>query len=396
MKTLFLVINSLAGGGAEHVAARLTHEWSKQYNIVVLSLMPLSNEDYDFAGELISLTDNKHKSAGWLRRIIRYSKGIDDLACRYNPVAMIAFLENASISMLLTKIHTKKIVSIRNYVRQKYSGFKLFFWESVIRLVYRKADYVVSPSQLIHHEMINRYKLSKGKCRCIFNPYDIELIRELSQESLDTEEDRAFFCSKHILCNMGHMSEQKGQFHLIKILGELVQIYSDCRLVIIGKINSRYHKKLKNLAKRNNVDNKVYYVGIQRNPFKYIANSQIFVFPSKFEGFPNSLVEAMICGVPVISANCKSGPSEILCENCVYDLNAIIYGEYGILIPLDETNFDNNPDTLTKAEQLYCDAICNLFNDNEQRDAYAKKGRLRASDFSVQKISAQWYNLIND
>ena len=64
------------------------------------------------------------------------------------------------------------------------------------------------------------------------------------------------------------------------------------------------------------MDNYILFSGRQRNPYNYLKNSNCYVFPSLFEGFPNALVEAMICGLPVISSDCKSGPKEILSPEC--------------------------------------------------------------------------------
>jgi len=79
-------------------------------------------------------------------------------------------------------------------------------------------------------------------------------------------------------------------------------------------------KELEVLTENLNIKDKVYFVGFKKNPHNYVANSDLFVLSSKNEGLPNSLIEAIAVGVPVVSTNCLSGPSEILLDGKGGDL----------------------------------------------------------------------------
>jgi len=82
---------------------------------------------------------------------------------------------------------------------------------------------------------------------------------------------------------------------------------------------------LENLAKNLSVSEYLWMPGFEDNPYKYMSKASVFVLSSIYEGLANVLVEALACGIPVISTDCKSGPSEIL-EN----------GKYGILVPVKD------------------------------------------------------------
>ena len=56
----------------------------------------------------------------------------------------------------------------------------------------------------------------------------------------------------------------------------------------------------------------VHFMGFDVNPYRYLSRSRVFALTSRFEGFPNALAEAMICGLPVVACDCKTGPREIL------------------------------------------------------------------------------------
>lgn len=302
-RTIFLVINSLNGGGAERVAARLSEYWNKKYNLHVISIAKFTDEDYEFHGKKVSLNYNgKDKHA---------IKELEQICYKYQPDVMISFLQKASFYTLAVRYQCKKIVSVRNYLKEKYKGIKLKIWETIIKLLYPKSDYVVSVSKEINECMKNDYKIPEKKCVCIYNPYDIETIQALAKENLD-ETEKDVFKDNYVICNVGHVSEQKGQIHLIRILPHLVQQIPNIKLVIVGKDNSNFAESLKQLALELNVSDNVVFTGIKQNPYKIMSNSNLFVFPSLFEGFPNALVEAMTCKTPVIASDCKTGPKEIL------------------------------------------------------------------------------------
>ena len=106
--------------------------------------------------------------------------------------------------------------------------------------------------------------------------------------------------------------------------------------------------------------------GFVENPYTYMANADVFVLSSQFEGFGNVLVEAMACGTPVVSTDCPAGPAEIL-EN----------GKYGRLVPV------GNVDAMAEAIK---DALDSPFDP--------KILQKRAQDFDVKKIADEYLKVI--
>ena len=95
---------------------------------------------------------------------------------------------------------------------------------------------------------------------------------------------------------MGRLTRPKGQWHLIRALSYVKKEIEDVKLLILGQGELKGY--LKELVDKLDLRNNVEFLGYQRNPFKYIASSDLFVFSSLYEGFGNVLVEAMACGVP--------------------------------------------------------------------------------------------------
>jgi glycosyltransferase involved in cell wall biosynthesis len=91
------------------------------------------------------------------------------------------------------------------------------------------------------------------------------------------------------------------------------------------------------LREENAWEQDVICVGQDPNPYKYIRNASFFMMASESEGFPNSLVESIVLGVPVIAADCPWGPREILAPDLKAPLNSIaepLQTPFGVLMPM--------------------------------------------------------------
>ena len=381
-QTLYLVINSLNGGGAERVASRLSEIWSLEYNLKIISLMPFTNNDYFFYGEKISIYSS-YKGLFWLCRIKNAAECIDNMAEVDKPVAIISFLQNANLCVALTSFKTRKILSIRNFIYKQYSGLKRIMWYYLIRRYFNNADYIVSVSELINSEMINKYKIPHSKCVCIYNPYDIVEIKKRSKEQLSNQE-QLFYKNHSVICNIGHLSIQKGQFHLIRIIAELCKTDNRFGLVIVGRDDSLFANKIKKLAADLGVSENIYFSGIVDNPYKYVSRSDFFVFSSLYEGFPNALVEAMVCGIPVISMDCPSGPREILGES-----------KFGLLLEYESTSWLESYERISPFETSVVNTIKSLSKSEKDYSRYAKVSTERVKDFSISVISNKWKCLLS-
>ena len=143
----------------------------------------------------------------------------------------------------------------------------------------------------------------------------------------------------------------------------------------------------------------VFLMGYIIGPYEYVKKSNLFVFSSLFEGLGNAMMEALKCGVPVISTDYTSGAREILAPRTNYKIkikDKIDFAEYGILVPVCDGNKYESTNPLTKEEILLADAIYKVLIDKNVNKKYSIQSKKRANDFDIKNISNQWYELFDE
>ena len=205
------------------------------------------------------------------------------------------------------------------------------------------------------------------------------------RKKLNKKEEQIFKKNK-VIINVGRLNEQKGQKYLIYAVKKLKleNRLKDIKLVIVG--DGPYRELLLKIIKKEKLENDVYLLGKKINPYKYMYNSYLFILTSLWEGFPNVILEAMACGLPVISSDCKSGPKEILSKKSI-DVKDIVLADYGILIPTLNNNEKSFIDLIKKAIAL-------LIENKELYVKYKKKVSLRVKKFKIENIIKDWRSII--
>lgn len=391
-KNIAILIPQLTGGGAERVASNLSlYLPENKYNKYII-VYNSENIDYPYKGTLIDLnikagSNPLTKLTNTIKRIYSLKK----VKKNYNIDITISFLSSPNIVNILSRGRGKTIVSVRNFISKSSKGFYGTLFKLSIKALYNKADAIVVVSKAINKDLVENYSLDENKVKVIYNPYDIDKISKLAKEKIDEKYQEIF--KKPTIITTGRLTKQKGQWHLLRAFKKVKSEIPDAKLVILGKGPLEYY--LKELAADLGIDNDVHFLGFKRNPFKYIARSKIYVFPSLYEGFPNALCEAMACGIPVISTDCKSGPREILAPSITYEMAAELEtdAQYGILIPVCDGKYHPSSEGLTSEERILAKSIIELYSNDILYNSYSKLSRERIKSFASDKIVEE-YNIL--
>jgi len=169
---------------------------------------------------------------------------------------------------------------------------------------------------------------------------------------------------------VGRLSKQKGFDLLLEAFAMSRLHHQGCRLTILGEGPER--PALEAQARRLGIRSVLSMPGVVEDPAPWMARCGVFVLPSRFEGFPNALLEAMAMGCPSIAANCPSGPADI-----------VIPGKNGLLVP-------------SGSVEALAEALDILMGDDEMRERLGEEAKEIRECFSRDKIVKQWLDMIRE
>jgi len=386
-KKIALLLPSLSGGGAERMAGLVSKKLAET-NDVYIMLFNKEKMPYEYSGEIIDLDFNaihkKYKKYGSLIYKIllpfkyrEITKRVKKIRETYQIDACISFLETSNLlNLLSTNKGKKSILSTRNYRSLRNDNLKERVQNKLIKHTYSKADLIISLSHGVKTDLVENFGLDSSKITVIYNMFDVEKIQLLSKEDIDNEH-KEFFSTGEIIIHVGRLFAVKNQSQIINQFKIVKDSYPNAKLALVG--TGPLEEELKSQTEALGLTQSVRFVPFTSNPFKYLAKAKIFILNSKHEGFANVIVEAMICGVPVIATDCLSGPRELILGSTDYSnmVSATTVCPKGILIPVNSKNEISA-------------AIKQLLSVPKLRADIIEAAKKDVHNYHFEKISSQW------
>lgn len=368
-KRLVIFISSMSGGGAERVTANLANHWAgKGWEITVVTLAPRSLDFYELHPSVKRIALNlSGESANiliglWqnLRRVIALRRVLQKI----QPDIALAMMSSANILMAFAALGLHGVVAIgsEHIHPPKFPLGRL--WEWLRTLAY---GHLAAVTALTEESATWLRKHTHARCVPVIPnavPWPLT-----SQEPV-INPDRILPPKSRVLLAAGRLDKQKGFDLLIEAFSAIALTHPDWVLVILGAGPERAALEAQIHYHASGLTNRIFLPGRVGNVGQWYEAADLFVMSSRFEGFGNTLAEAMAYGLPAISFDCPSGPREIIRD-----------GVDGILVPPE------NADALAEA-------MDRLMSDEAERKRLAAKAQEVLERFGLDKIMGMWEDLI--
>jgi glycosyltransferase involved in cell wall biosynthesis len=365
LKLLFF-IHSLSGGGAERVSANLANHWAgRGWDVAVVTLAPQSGYLYELhsAVRRISLGmagDSRNALIGlWqnLRRILALRRVLRQI----EPDIALGLMTTANVMLALATWglpHVRVIGSERIHPPQWPLDFP---WEELRRRTYGRLAAVTA----LTGKSADWLRAHTGARRVPVIPNAAlwplpEQVPKVSPNSVSAS-------GRQLLLTVGRLDAQKGFDLLVEAFATLAHKHPDWDLVILGE--GPQGSALQSRAKVAGLEKRVFLPGRAGNVGEWYKRADLYAMSSRFEGFPNTLVEAMAHGLPAVSFDCDTGPRDI-----------IRHEVDGLLVPPGDVA------GLTAA-------LDRLMSDAALRQRFARRAVEARDRFSMARIAGMWEEL---
>ena len=369
-----MVFPAVEYGGQEKNLVLLSNElYKKKYDLEILSYgnknfttaninpnikrinLALNSMKYVIINLIITLITN-----GMIKIYLKSSVKIAGylITNKYNTLicfqagGLISFLK--ILTMSKTKIITRESTSPISMTQIQKSAIFYSFRINIKKFLYKFSDLIITNSKGTKNEINNM--LNKDKAIQINNICDFSNTEIISARKFDP----IFKSSTKKIITVGRLNATKRVDILLKATRKILDTHN-VDLIIVGE--GPEELKLKKLAEDLTISEKVHFIGFSNETHNWIANSDVYVSASIVEGSPNSIIESVCLGTPVVAADCNFGPKEIL-DN----------GKIGILVPT------NNTSKMIKS-------INNILDNEELRKELGKLSKKQKSNYSANKIS---------
>jgi len=305
-KKIAFFIPSLEVGGAEKVFLNVGNEMVRRGLAVDFVLVRKRGEYIEELDHKISVISAKRPSfPGTFFCLLKYIK-------KEKPDVVISSIWYCNfINILITRMtgsHNSCLIRETSHPLRFYESLSVWIrWVyKIYWFSYKWADFIICPSRKIAEFFYESYLITDKNIKIINNPADIKMIHKLARKT--PEHPWIKSNQYNTVISVGRLNNAKAFDDLIracKLLGT-----DNWRLIILGEGEER--SALERLISELKIDGQVDLYGFESNPYSYMKHADVFVLSSRFEGMPNTLIEALICGATIVATNCDSGPSEIL------------------------------------------------------------------------------------
>ena len=308
---VLFVIPALGGGGAYRVLVTLLKHFDR--SLLDLQLAVLNTAGGVFRDEIPEDVEFVDLRSPRVRFALPKIVG---LVRKLRPHVVFTISGHLSLGLALAKPllpHGVRVIGREtSMVSRALESQRLTpLWRLAYSQFYPRLDRVVCQSEEMYEDLIRNFNFSPRKLVVINNPVDVARVRELIESELPPQPGRPSPSASGPplrLVAAGRLSPAKGFDLLIQAVAKCPELQIELELLGTGQLEV----ELRQMSRALGVDGRIRFLGFQENPYPFFARADAFVLSSRFDGFPNVVLEALACGTPVIATPAPGGVREIL------------------------------------------------------------------------------------
>ncbi len=404
MKKIAFVIYSLTEGGSERNTINLAYNFNKNgYKTDIITFQNINSFTIDEKEKLkqiriINLTSFKNVSVLLLPLIgvlvsIRFLYFL--LVNKYDILISETQFYTYYLTIFFSKIlRIKTILVVGNTISffLKYHKLPFSRIHTALHIIsLQNANKIICVSKGVKKDLEHFCShISNNKIVIIYNGIDGNHVQRLSH-GLIPKKISNFIDKTSYLISFGRLDSRKNVINLVEAFNQVRITIPTLKLLIAGKGNEKVN--ILRTINRLHLQDKIILTGFLSNPFPVISKAKLFLFTSYYEGFGLTLLEAMACGVPIVSVDCPHGPREILHTNEVTSsINKPFFADYGVLTPRFKPN--DNVNHNIKIQKSLSKGVIQLLSNKILFNQYKKRGLHRVKYFSIDNMSSQYLSVI--
>lgn len=380
-----IIIPELGGGGAERVATLLgDYYYDKGHRVYFFLADTNIKKRYSPKGKIVHTGididySEIHNNLELYTKLFFDSLIMRKFKFKYKIEIAISFMEAFNFLNILSFQGEKNIISIHTILSARKEFREPIYKKNIIRYLYSLSKNIVCVSKYVKRDLIDNYGISSKQIYIIPN----------AVAGINISSYNEWIYGDNVLLAVGRLEKVKQHERLIRAFSYLATKNKEANLLIIGEGPQRGY--LESIIKHLKLEHRVFMPGFQKDVYFFMKNSKAYVMTSRTESFSFSTIEAMSCGLPVISINLPGGPREIIGAD-TEKITEISYQKYGILTPYITGTVKS--DTLEKEEIILGRAMLTILEDEELQKVYRSRSLRRASHYNIEKIMDKWDKII--
>ena len=306
-KRVLFVIDGLSGGGAEKSCLELARHMTRLgHTVAVANLKDERVLPVPDGVDLIPAFDTSPRRLRKIGEVRRRAGILDAQLARHQPWDIVISTLSQS-DRIVARSSLGAVAWYRLAIQLSAEHLKDYRGLKRIRRLHRLRDTyagkkIVAISEGVRRDLTENLGIVPARVETIANPFDFAHIRRLASEP-------CALAGRDYLVHVGRFDAQKRHDRLF---GAFARSAFQGGLVLVGTGSERQEARVRGLITSRGLASRVELTGFQGNPYPFIKHARALVLSSDYEGFGRVIVEALICGTPVVSTNCPSGPEEIL------------------------------------------------------------------------------------